>query len=130
MIMYYMQKRCKICIKKFEIIVDLRNTRTAEILWQSLPIISSANTWGDEVYFHTSINAGIESDAKEIMEFGEIAFWPSGKAIAIGFGKTPVSVGNEIRLAAKCNVWGKTDFDLKELKDVRDGDRIKVMRVK
>ncbi|MEE2694977.1 MAG: cyclophilin-like family protein [Pseudomonadota bacterium] len=124
-----MQKRCKICIKKFEIIVDLRNTKTAEILWQSLPIISSANTWGDEVYFYTSINAEIESDAKEIMEFGEIAFWPSGKAIAIGFGKTPVSIGNEIRLAAKCNVWGKTDFDLKELKGVKDGDQIKVIRV-
>ena len=129
MIMYYMQKRCKICIKKFEIIVNLRNTTTAKILWETLPIISSANTWGDEIYFYTSVNAEIESEAKEIMEFGEIAFWPSGKAIAIGYGKTPVSVENEIRLAAKCNVWGDTDFDLKELKDVKDSDQIRVERV-
>jgi len=127
--MYYMQKRCKICIKKFEIIVNLRNTTTAKILWETLPIISSANTWGDEIYFYTSVNAEIESEAKEIMEFGEIAFWPSGKAIAIGYGKTPVSVENEIRLAAKCNVWGDTDFDLKELKDVKDSDQIRVERV-
>ena len=129
MIMYYMQKRCKICIKKFEIIVNLRNTTTAKILWESLPIISSANTWGDEIYFYTSVNAEIESEAKEIMEFGEIAFWPSSKAIAIGYGKTPVSVENEIRLAAKCNVWGDTDFDLKELKDVKVSDQIRIERV-
>ncbi len=124
-----MQKRCKISIKKFEIIVELNDSITASKIWESLPINSNANTWGDEIFFYTTIHADIESDAKEILELGEIAYWPSGKAIAIGFGKTPISIKNEIRLASKCNVWGFTVFDLRRLKEIADGENITVERV-
>ena len=60
----------------------------------------------------------IEENAKEVIQLGEIVYWPTGKVIAIGFGKTPISLGDEIRLASKCNVWANTSFDLKKLKDV------------
>ena len=110
-----MQKKCKICIKNYEIIVDLNNTNTAKKIWENLPITSNVNVWGEEIYFYIPVSAEIERDAKEIINFGEIVYWSNGKAIAIGFGKTPISLEDEIRLADKCNVWGSTKFDLKKI---------------
>tara|TARA_B100001057_G_scaffold222692_1_gene223070 strand:+ start:837 stop:1211 length:375 start_codon:yes stop_codon:yes gene_type:complete len=121
-----MQKKCKICIKNFEIIVDLKHTHTAEKIWDALPIKSKINVWGDEIYFYTSISSDQEQDAKEVINLGEIVYWSAGKAIAIGFGKTPISRGNEIRLADKCNVWGTTSFDLKKLKDTPTNSEISI----
>ena len=121
-----MQKKCKICIKNFEIIVDLKHTHTAEKIWDALPIKSKINVWGDEIYFYTSISSDQEQDAKEVINLGEIVYWSAGKAIAIGFGKTPISRENEIRLADKCNVWGTTSFDLKKLKDTPTNSEISI----
>ena len=89
-----MQKKIKICIKNFEIIVRLRNTKTAEIIWDSLPIKSKTQTWGEEVYFFVPVSCELENDSTNLVNLGEIAFWTIGKAIAIGFGKTPVSHKN------------------------------------
>ena len=126
MLNYYMQKKCKICIKNYEIIVDLKDTETAKKIWESLPITSNINVWGEEVYFYVSVSAKLENDAKDVISFGEIAFWSTGKAIAIGFGKTPLSVGDEIRLADKCNIWGTTTFDLKQLKNIPSNSEISI----
>ena len=123
-----MQKKCKISIKNFEIIVDLNNSNTANIIWGSLPIKSDLKTWGNELYFYTSIKADLEKDAKDSADFGEIAFWPAGGAIAIGFGKTPVSIGNEIRFASECNIWGQTKFNLKKLNCISEGETILISR--
>ena len=68
----------------------------------------------------------IRKNAKDVINFGEIVYWSASKAIAIGFGKTPISVESEIRLADKCNVWGTTSFDLKKLKDVELGCEVLV----
>ena len=116
-----MQKKCKICIKNYEIIVDLNDTETAEKIWDSLPINSKINVWGEEIYFYVSVSADLANDANAVINLGEIVYWSAGKAIAIGFGKTPISQGNEIRLADKCNVWGKTNFDLKKLVNINSG---------
>jgi hypothetical protein len=121
-----MQRKCKICIKNFEINVNLRNTPTAQEIWKNLPIASDINTWGEEVYFYVLISSKTENDAREVVKFGDIAFWPSGKAIAIGFGRTPVSQGDEIRLADKCNIWGTTDFDLKKLIEIKSGEKVMI----
>ena len=128
MLNYYMQKKCKICIKNHEILVDLKNTITAELIWKSLPISSDVHLWGEEVYFYTNLSSLLEVDAKDVISFGEIAYWPSGKAIAIGYGKTPISQSNEIRLADRCNIWGETKYDLKKLKDVEPGEKIEILK--
>ena len=121
-----MRRSCKIVINNYEIIAELSNSLTASKIWDSLPISSTIKTWGNEIYFHTSTSAEIEENAKEVIQLGEIVYWPTGKAIAIGFGKTPISEGDEIRLASKCNVWAKTKFDLKKLINIHQGENVLV----
>ena len=122
-------KKCKITIDKIIFEVVLFNSPTAIKIWNSLPISSNIKTWGKEIYFYTDVVANKESNAKSIIEFGEIAYWPTGKAIAIGFGKTPISQKNEIRLADDCNIWGETKFDLKKLENIAEGQPIKIEKI-
>ena len=104
----------------------LRNTATAENIAQVLPIHSSAQTWGEEVYFATRAASELEEDARAVVEAGEIAFWVEGQCIAIGFGTTPVSKGNEIRLAARTNIWADANDDVRILAEVQSGDPVSV----
>ena len=113
-------------VGEVELVASLRNTPTARAITAALPIQSSAQTWGDEVYFATPVESELEQDARAIVAAGEIAFWVEGQCIAIGFGPTPISQGNEIRLAARTNIWADAIDDVRILKSVRSGDSIKV----
>ena len=106
--------------------IKLRSTNTANAIKNILPFKSIVKTWGDEIYFEIPIKKSLdlESDAKDVINLGEIAYWIDGKCIAIGYGKTPISQNNEIRLAAKTNIWGDAVLDVKELGKIRDGDEI------
>jgi hypothetical protein len=104
------------------------NPKTAEEVWRALPIEGVAERWGDEVYFSTPVEVG-EENAREVVEVGEVAYWPPGRALCIFFGPTPVSRGDAIRAASPVNVFAKILGDATIFRRVRTGERIEVKRV-
>lgn len=109
--------------------VTLRETPTADAVWNALPFETRVLTWGDEVYFSTPVSARREGDARDVVQAGEIAFWPDGEAIAIGYGETPISDPGEIRLASPCNIFGDAEGDVHALSVVSAGHAVRIERV-
>ncbi len=109
-----------------ELTVKLRATPTAVAVLAAAPFTATTQTWGDEVYFDAPVSAAPESDATDVVTAGEIAFWLAGSCIAIGYGPTPVSQADEIRLASPCNIWADAEGDVKTLAAVRPGTEVRV----
>ena len=108
---------------------ELLDTPTARAVATALPISSSALTWGEEVYFEIPVNVAREPGARAVVTPGEVAYWPDGHCIALGYGRTPISQGDETRLASPCNIFGKVLGDVKALAKVRAGAKIKVAKL-
>src|SRR6266849_460546 len=108
---------------------ELLDTPTARAVAAALPISSSALTWGEEVYFEVPVKVATEKDARAVVTPGEIAYWPDSHCIALGFGRTPISRGDETRLASPCNVFAKALGDVKALAKVAAGTKIKVTAI-
>ncbi len=112
---------------KVSIRARLLETPTAERIWAALPIYAAAQMWGNEVSFAAPVSSGAEPGARDVIRAGEIAFWPDGNAIAIGFGPTPVSKKGEIRMASPCNIWAMALDDVSTLKSVHAGEDVTVV---
>jgi hypothetical protein len=108
---------------------ELRDTPTAQAIAAALPLTCSVMTWGEEAYFEIPVKVGREPDARAVVTPGEIAYWPDGHCIAIGYGRTPISQGNETRLASPCNVFAQALGDVTMLAQVKAGARVTVMAV-
>jgi hypothetical protein len=99
---------------------ELLDTPTTRALLAALPLKSKAQTWGEEVYFEVPVQTTLEQDAREVVDPGTVCFWVQGSAVALPFGSTPVSKGNECRLVTKVNILGRILGDPRTLKSVRN----------
>src|SRR2546427_10791141 len=102
------------------------DTPTARGVAAALPISSSALAWGEEVSFEIPVKVAAEKDARAVVTPGEVAYWPGRHAIALGFGRPPISRGDETRLASPCNIFAKAIGNVKALAKVRAGTKVKV----
>lgn len=116
----------RITVGNRDVRVETYDTPTAAAIVAALPLEATANTWGEEVYFETPVAVEREETARDVVTAGEIAYWPDGDAIAIGYGPTPISHGREIRLASACNVWARAIDDVRQLEAVSDGAIVRV----
>jgi len=121
-----MERKIKIIVGNIVAEAHLFNTSTANAIWNSLPFESKCNLWGDEIYFTIPLSHSLEKDAREIVEKGDIGYWPQGPAFCIFFGPTPISRGNEIRPASAVNVFGKVIGDPTIFKQVSSDTLVRV----
>ncbi len=110
-----------ITVENITIRLETIDTPTVAAIVAAFPFSARTNTWGDEVYFSTPVSVPRATDARTIVEAGELAYWPDGDAIAIGFGPTPISQGYEIPLVSPCNIWGRALHDVQSLASVCAG---------
>ena len=95
---------------------ELNDSPSAQTLESLLPLEFPMSRWGDEYYGDCGIEVEQSGDAKEIMEIGDLAVWPVGKAFCIFFGPTPASTGDEPRAASAVNPVGKLKGNTEPLK--------------
>jgi hypothetical protein len=105
---------------------ELAHTPTATAVLARLPYEARAMTWGQEVYFDVPVETPRETDARAVVMPSEVAYWPDGPCIALGFGRTPISQGDECRLASPSNIFGKLLGDAKQLANVKAGAKVRV----
>ena len=116
----------KISWPQGQLLVELRDTPTSRQLLAVLPVENTASIWGAEVYFRLPFNAEPEPDASDVVEKGAVCFWLAGSSLALLFGPTPVSTGDECRLVSAANILGQIKGDPTVLKSIRSSDTVRV----
>jgi hypothetical protein len=106
--------------------MELFSTATAKAVVAALPFEARAQTWGEEVYFSTPVSAKLEPGARQVVEPGTVCFWTEGDALALPWGRTPISTDERPKLANPCNVLGKVVGDPKVLGKIRSGEKIRL----
>jgi hypothetical protein len=120
-----MGKKIQIVAGAIEAEAELNDTRTAQAVWEALPIKGRVNLWGDEIYFSIPLSLELEA-GQELVNAGDLGYWPDGNAFCIFFGPTPVSQRDEIRPASPVTVFGKVIGDATLFKKVSTGTEITI----
>ena len=122
-----MKRQIRIKAGQVVALAELYETKTADAIWQALPLESNMHTWGEEIYFSIILKMELEV-GQEVVELGNLGYWPPGNAFCIFFGPTPVSRPGEIRAASAVDVFGSLVGDPKVFRKVKDGGNIVVER--
>jgi hypothetical protein len=123
-----MGKKIRILVSDLKVEAELNDSKTAQSVWEALPIEAKASLWGEEIYFAIPVKTGLETGSREVVSAGELGYWPTGHAVCIFFGPTPASQGNEIRAASAVNIIGKVLGDPKAFLKVKDGAKVTLER--
>jgi hypothetical protein len=107
---------------------ELTENATADAIWEALPLEGMVNRWGDEIYFDIQMLIECSSDARQVMQMGELAYWPGGTAFCIFFGPTPVSQADEPRAYTDVNPFGQMLGNASVFSKVHDGETIKISK--
>ena len=121
-------RKIKITVKGISVEAELNDSATADAIWEALPIEASGSTWGDEIYFSIPVNLSEAKDSQEVVELGDLGYWPPGTAFCIFYGRTPASHGDEIRPASAVNVFGQILDDPTVFRKIRGGAGVRVER--
>jgi hypothetical protein len=121
-------KALRIVAGSLAVRATLDDSRTAQAIWDALPIEAAAQTWGDEVYFPVPVSLA-EDEPQPVVGLGDLGYWPPGRAFCIFFGPTPASRGTECRPASPVNVFGRVEGDARVFRAVRAGERVRLERV-
>lgn len=121
-----MPKRIRIIIENREFEAELYDTESADKIYQALPIESTINEWGDEFYFSCQVEMPLDSTATTKVKVGDIGYWPPGRALAIFFGRTPASTGDEPVAASEVNIVGRLIDNPSILKGLKGAKKIRI----
>jgi len=120
-----MEMRIRIKAGQLEVVAELNDTDTAQAIWEALPIKGRANLWGDEIYFSIPVSVELEA-GQELVDVGDLGYWPPGKGFCIFFGPTPMSEGEQPRPASPVTVFGKVIGEATVFKSVASGAEITI----
>lgn len=123
-----MDRKINIRFDSIVVTATLNTSNTSNLIWKNLPISSSTNTWGDEIYFTIPVSDK-EIDSQEIVDLGDVGFWPPGNAFCLFFGQTPLSSEGNIKPASPVNVIGKLEGDINILKSIPSGEKVVVEKL-
>jgi len=110
-------------LKNIEIeLDDSSSPNTVKKFVENLPFTVGLNLWGDEIYTEESPIQEKEENAKPLVELNDVAYWPTGKAVCLFYGPTPIGKKGEIKPYSPVNVVGKIiKPDKSILRNISDG---------
>jgi len=107
------------------VVCELVDEPELEKLLRGSPFETEAERWGDEVYFKLPVKLELNGE-RTVMEVGEVAYWPNGNCLCIFFGPTPMSKDERPVAYSKVKPLGRVVEGLIRLKEVSDGELVKV----
>lgn len=116
--------KIKLNFETATVLVTLNDSQAARTIWKALPFDSKASTWGDEIYFETPVKTKLQAGTTEVKK-GDVGYWPTGKALCLFLGPTPISKGEQIIPASAVDIVGKIEGDLSALKNISDGEEVR-----
>lgn len=122
-------RRIRITAGGIRVIAELNDSPTADAIWEALPLEARGNTWGDEIYFAIPVQLPLAKDARDVVELGDLGYWPPGSAFCIFYGPTPASLGDEIRPASPVNVFGRILDDPTAFRQLHGSVEVRVERL-